>query len=400
VEPIADAHPSGAVAVAAASPTVEVVIPVYNEAHTLAATIAQLHSYLSAGFPFSWRITIADNASTDDTLTVADALAARYPGVRVAHLDRRGRGVALRTVWMASDAAVVAYMDVDLSTGLDALLPLVAPLVSGHSDVAIGSRLAPGANVARGPRRELISKAYNMILRAVFSTRVRDAQCGFKAIRTDIAQRLIPAVEDDAWFFDTELLLLAEHNGLRILEVPVDWHDDADTRVQVVTTALADLRGVARMARRFAAGDGDLDLGAGRRQPFADDMGRRLVTFSIIGVVSTAVSLVLFLLLRARLGPVPAVVVALVATAIGNSWAHRRWTLGHRGREGLGIHTLVSGAVAVAGIVLSVLALVAVDLAGGGIAAELAALAVAWTATTAARFWLLSRWATAPRTGS
>ena len=397
MEPIAAIRPSDSAASfargrATASPTVEVVIPVYNEAQVLEASIRRLHAYLSAGFPFSWRVTVADNASSDATLAVAEALAAELPGVSVVHVDRKGRGLALRTAWMASDAAVVAYMDVDLSTGLDALLPLVAPLVSGHSDLAIGSRLAPGANVARGPRRELISKSYNLILRTVFSTRLRDAQCGFKAVRTDIARRLVPAVEDDAWFFDTELLLLAEHNGLRILEVPVDWHDDSDTRVAIVSTAIEDLKGVAHVARRFVAGHGELDLGAGRRRPFADDMGRRLVVFSIIGIASTAVSLALFLVLRARLGPALAVVVALVATAIGNSWAHRRWTLGHRGREGLARDTLVSGTVALGGIVLSVAALVVVDLAGGGIAAELAALAVVWTATTAVRFGLLSRW--------
>jgi putative flippase GtrA len=362
----------------------------------LAGSITRLHAYLEAGFPFSWRITVADNASTDGTLAVAESLAAKLRNVRVLHLDRKGRGLALRTAWMASDAAVVAYMDVDLSTGLDALLPLVAPLVSGHSDLAIGSRLAAGANVARGPRRELISKAYNLILRTVFSTRVRDAQCGFKAVRADIAHRLVPAIHDDEWFFDTELLLLAEHNGLRILEVPVDWHDDPDTRVNVVGTALEDLQGIARMAYRFAAGRGELELGAGRRRPFADDKGRRLVTFSIIGIVSTLVSLALFLLLRGPLGAAPAVVVALGATAVGNSWAHRRFTLGHRGRDGLVRHTLASAAITVSGIVLSVLALVSVDAIGGGTLAELAALAVAWTAATAARFGLLARWSAAP----
>ena len=317
------------------SPTVEVVIPVYNEAQVLEASIRRLHVYLSAGFPFSWRVTVVDNASSDATLAVAEALAAELPGVSVVHVDRKGRGLALRTAWMASDAAVVVYMDVDLSTGLDACFPSShrwCPVTRTSRSVA-ASRRAP---TWLGDReRELISKSYNLILRTVFSTRLRDAECGFKAVRTDIARRLVPAVEDDAWFFDTELLLLAEHNGLRILEVPVDWHDDSDTCVVIVSTAIEDLKGVARVAWRFVAGHGELDLGVGRRRPFADDMGRRLVVFSIIGIASTAVSLALFLVLRARLGPALAVVVALVATAIGNSWAHRRWTLGHRGREGL-----------------------------------------------------------------
>ncbi len=366
-------------------------MPVHDEARVLRASIERLHAFLAGDFPFTWRITIVDNASTDGTHQLADELARELDGVRAISLERKGRGLALRTAWMASDAAVVAYMDVDLSTGLDALLPLVAPLVSGHSDLAIGSRLAPGANVARGPKRETISRIYNLILRAVFSSRFRDAQCGFKAVRTDVARELVPAVADDAWFFDTELLLLAEHNGLRILEVPVDWKDDPDSRVQIAATARADLEGVFRLAHRFAMGRGDLDLGAGRRAPFSDDMGRRLVSFVAVGIASTAISLVLFLLLRPMLGPIAAVILALAATAIGNSWAHRRWTLGRRGRAGLGRHALTSATVALGGVVGSVAALLVVDALGGGLVAELVALAVAWTATTAARFVLLAR---------
>ncbi len=372
-------------------PTLEVVVPVFNEALVLDPAVRRLHAYLSDRFPFSWRIAIVDNASTDRTLALADRLAEQLPGIRVLHLDQRGRGLALRTAWLSSDALVVAYTDVDLSTGLDALLPMVASLVSGHSDVAIGSRLLSSANVARGPKREVISRAYNLILRVAFSTRVHDAQCGFKAVRADIARQLIPEVEDDGWFFDTELLLLAEHNGLRIHELPVDWVDDPDSRVDVRRTALEDLRGLLRVARRFAAGGGRLHLGEERRHPFDDDMGRRLITFATVGAVSTLVSLVLFLWLRAPLGPVPAVVVALGATAAGNSWAHRRWTLGRRGRAGLARHAVLSGGIALVGIAMSALALAAVGAAGGTLVAELVVLAVVWSATTALRLVLLAR---------
>ena len=168
-----------------APPVVDVVVPVFNEERALEPSVHRLHAYLTDAFPFSWRITIVDNASTDGTWLHAQRLARELPGVRARHLDRKGRGLALRTAWSASDADVVAYMDVDLSTDLDALLPLVAPLVSGHSDVAIGSRLAPGSHVARHPKRELISRSYNLILRTVLATRVRDAQCGFKAVRAE-----------------------------------------------------------------------------------------------------------------------------------------------------------------------------------------------------------------------
>jgi hypothetical protein len=168
--------------------------------------------------------------------------------VRAVRLAEKGRGRALRAAWQASEATVVAYMDVDLSTDLKALLPLVAPLLSGHSDIAIGSRLTRGARVTRGPKRELISRAYNLILHVALHARFSDAQCGFKAMRGDCARALLPHVEDTGWFFDTELLVLAERSGRRIHEVPVDWVDDADSRVNVIPTAIADLRGVVRLA--------------------------------------------------------------------------------------------------------------------------------------------------------
>jgi putative flippase GtrA len=366
---------------AAAPPCVDVVVPVYNEADGLEAGVTTLRSFLTETFPFSWRITIVDNASTDGTWFHATRLAREDDHVRALHLDRKGRGLALRTAWSASDALIVAYMDVDLSTGLDALLPLVAPLVSGHSDVAIGSRLSAGSSVARRPKRELISRGYNAILRGAFATRVRDAQCGFKAMRADVARQLLPSVVDDAWFFDTELLLLAEHNGLRIHEVPVDWIDDADSRVQITQTALDDLRGTARMLRRFATGDGQVDLGPVARAGVADDFGRRFVTFAAVGAASTAISLVLFLLLRVPLGPVPANAVAVTATFVANTWAHARYTARHhrpRWRRALAVY---AGSLAMTSAALGL-----VVAAGGGLAAQLITLVVTWSLATVARF--------------
>jgi glycosyltransferase involved in cell wall biosynthesis len=237
---------------------VDIVVPVYNEEGDLERSVRALHGYLHDRFPFSWAITIADNGSHDRTWGIACLLAAELDGVHAVHLDEQGRGRALRTAWGTSPARVVAYMDVDLSTGLDALLPLVAPLLSGHSDVSIGTRLAPGAHVVRGRKREFISRTYNRILRATLHNHFSDAQCGFKAVRGDVAEVLIPLVEDQSWFFDTELLALAEHNGLRIHEVPVDWVEDPDSRVDIRRTAIDDLRGVWRLLRRFAAGGGNL----------------------------------------------------------------------------------------------------------------------------------------------
>jgi glycosyltransferase involved in cell wall biosynthesis len=176
---------------------VDIVVPVHNEEAVLSESVHRLHSYLSDEFPLDWRIVIADNASTDRTPIVARDLAAELAGVEVMRLEEKGRGRALRTAWMKSNADAVAYTDVDLSTGLTGFLPLVAPLLTGHSDLSVGSRLSEGSVVARGPKRELISRIYNLILRVVFAVRFRDAQCGFKAIRTDIAHRLLPAVEDE-----------------------------------------------------------------------------------------------------------------------------------------------------------------------------------------------------------
>jgi glycosyltransferase involved in cell wall biosynthesis len=239
-DPLLDRTPGG-------RPDVEIVIPVYNERTTLEASVRMLHAFLSTTFPFSWQITIVDNASTDGTLAIARRLMYELPEVGAIHLRAKGRGRALRTAWSASPAQVVAYMDVDLSTDLTALLPLIAPLMSGHSDLAIGTRLHGAARVTRSRKRELISRCYNHLLQLVLRARFSDAQCGFKALRADVAQELLPLVADDEWFFDTELLVLAQRRGLRIHEVPVDWIEDGDSRVEIVPTALADLRGVARL---------------------------------------------------------------------------------------------------------------------------------------------------------
>lgn len=245
--------------VAPVPPVLDLVVPVHNEQAVLAASVGRLHRHLSETFPYPFRITVADNASTDATRAVAARLADQYPQVRLVHLTRKGRGRALREVWLNSGAPVLAYVDVDLSTDLAALSPLLAPLLSGHSDLAIGSRLARGANVVRGPKREFVSRCYNLLLRWGLHAGFTDAQCGFKAIRGDVAGELLPLVEDNTWFFDTELLILAEHAGLRIHEVPVDWYDDPDSRVDVIGTAQDDLRGMIRLRRSLAEGRLPLD---------------------------------------------------------------------------------------------------------------------------------------------
>ncbi len=378
---------------------VEIVIPVCDEEQDLAASVHHLHRYLSEHFPLTWIVTIADNASQDRTWGVACRLSGELPGVRAVHLEEKGRGRALRATWMASRARVVAYMDVDLSTDLDALLPLVAPLLSGHSDIAIGTRLAPGARVARGAKREIISRGYNMILKAVLGNAFSDAQCGFKALRADVARALVPLVDDQSWFFDTELLVLAEHNGLRIHEVPVDWIDDPDSRVDVATTVREDLWGILRMLRRFAAGEGSLPPGAVVREhegPVVEPaLAGQLIAFAGVGVATTALFAILFLLLTGpgAMGPVAADVLALALAAGANTAANRRVTFARRGRQGRRRHYWAALAVAALPLVFGLAALAAAGGAGvSSVAADLALLTAVNGIAAVGRFLLLRRW--------
>jgi putative flippase GtrA len=324
----------------------DIVIPVYNEEHDLAGSVRRLHHFLATEVPYPSRITVADNASTDSTLAVAQALADELPDVDVIHLDAKGRGGALYTAWMSSQADVVAYMDVDMSTDLSALMPLVAPLISGHSDVAIGSRLAASSRVVRGTKREFVSRSYNLILRGVLGARFSDAQCGFKAVRADVARQLLPLVVDTGWFFDTELLVIAERAGLRIHEVPVDWVDDPDSRVDIVNTAINDLKGSWRVGRALATGAlplRELQRSLGR-EPLVpgvpQGMVGQMVRFGIVGIASTLAFALLYLLLHPAMGAQAANLTALLLTAIANTAANRAFTFGIRGRTGVARHQL------------------------------------------------------------
>ena len=360
----------------AARPQIEIVVPVYDEEASLELSVRRLHRYLTAEFPFTWRILIADNASADATAAIAASLARELPSVSFLRLERRGRGRALRAAWSLSDAQVVCYMDVDLSTDLRGLLPLIAPLISGHSDLAIGTRLAFGARVVRGPKREVISRAYNGLLRTVLRARFSDAQCGFKAVRADLLEDLLPEVRDDGWFFDTELLVAAQRRGLRIHEVPVDWIDDPDSRVKIVRTAVDDLRGVARLMATSP-----------------------LARFAAVGVVSTMAHALLFLAFRGVLGAAGANAAALSLTAIGNTAANRRFTFRVRGRADLLRHQLRGGLVFVLTLALTngaLLVLHGVDPAPPR-AVELAVLVAANLTATVTRYVAMRTWVFAQR---
>ena len=383
---------------------VEIVIPVRNEERDLEPSVRRLHAFLREEFPFSARVTIADNASDDGTWTRALVLAAELDGVRAVRLERPGRGGALRSVWSGSDAAIFAYMDVDLSTDLNALLPLLAPLLSGHSDVAIGTRLARGARVIRGPRREVISRCYNLLLHASLGTGFSDAQCGFKAIRADAARVLLPLTEDTGWFFDTELLVLAERAGLRIHEVPVDWIDDTDSRVKLLSTALGDLRGIVRLGTGLARGAITVPVLGDPSPPGSRSGGgsarrhgllvSQLARFMAVGVACTAAYVLLFVLLRGGLGAQGANAVSLLVTAVANTAANRRVTFGIRGRAQAGRHQ-VRGLLAFGiGLALTsgALALLHHTDPGPGRVTEVTVLVAANLLATIVRFGLYRSW--------
>ena len=227
--------------------SVDIVIPVYNEEHVLTDSVATLRKFLAEGFAHQYRIVVADNASTDGTLAVAQRLAEEHTDVACLHVPQKGRGRALRAAWLDSPADIVCYMDVDLSTDLEAFPPLIESIASEGYDVATGSRLAREADIRRSLRREAISRGYNVMIKGLFFTRFSDAQCGFKAASRRAVQNLVPLIENNEWFFDTELLILAEKAGYRLKEVPVRWLEDPDSRVNVPKTVWEDVRGLLRL---------------------------------------------------------------------------------------------------------------------------------------------------------
>lgn len=404
-------EPADAEVCARPAPLLDIVVPVYNEETDLETCVRRLRDHLLSQVPYPARITVADNASTDATPAIAQRLADELGDqecpVRIVHLDQKGRGRALSQVWRTSDAEIVAYCDADLSTDLNALMPLIAPLISGHSDLAIGTRLNRSARVVRGAKREFISRSYNLILRVAMRARFSDAQCGFKAMRTDVARELLPHVEDTGWFWDTELLVLAERVGLRIAEVPVDWVDDPDSAVDVVATAVADLKGCARVGYALAAGRLPIDQlrrNLGRERDDGPEltgvpsgMTGQVIRFVAVGVTSTLVYALLYVLLHAYVGAQAANFAALAITAVLNTAANRRFTFGVRGRAGLLRHHLFGWGVFLFGWAVTAGALAGLHavIPDSGRGIELAVLIVANLVATATRFaglrWIFVR---------
>ena len=387
-------HEQSSQVIPAKAATIDVIIPVYNEEHSLPGCVEKLSAYIAAAMPVPTNIIIADNASTDRTWEVAGNLCQQYTQLSRIHLNEKGRGRALKQAWLSSNATVVAYMDVDLSTDLNALLPLVAPLLTGHSDIAIGTRLSRGSRVERGPKREFISRTYNLMLKTAMAAHFSDAQCGFKAMRTDVVQRLLPYVEDNAWFFDTELLLLAEKAGYRVHEVPVDWIDDPDSRVNIVDTAIKDIQGMWRVGTGLLSGKinpQDFSAYAQEKYTTKSDSTGQILRFLTVGVVSTAAFALLYLLFQTFMGAQAANFLALLTTAVGNTAANRAFTFGVRGANritsdhGIGLAVFFLGWGLTAGSLWSLHAFVP----SAGATIELIVLTIANLLATVIRFLAL-----------
>jgi glycosyltransferase involved in cell wall biosynthesis len=234
--------------------SVDIVIPVLNEAHVLEASVNTVLAYARNHLPYQWHVVVVDNGSTDGTQEVARRIAEREPRVRFLHLVQRGRGRALRHAWLQGRADVVCYMDVDLSTGLDHLPDLIRAVAREGYDVATGSRLMRESKTRRSFKREMISRLYNVFVKAILATRFSDAQCGFKAVSRRAVETIVTQIEDQSWFFDTEMLVLAEKQGYRIKDIPVVWVEDDDSRVKIFRTGWDDIKGVFRLRRQLWSG--------------------------------------------------------------------------------------------------------------------------------------------------
>jgi glycosyltransferase involved in cell wall biosynthesis len=227
-------------------PSALVVLPVYNEEKVLRQSVQKLTAFLHEYDRYTWNIVIADNNSNDGTRDIGQALESENHLVQYLHIPRKGRGIALRTAWEQTDCDFVSYMDIDLSTGLDALINAMDLLNEG-ADIAVGTRLAKESRTTRCLKREFISRSYNIVIKLSLGTSFNDAHCGFKTGRREVIQKILPYIDDNEWFFDTELLFYGEKLGYKIVEIPVTWIEDPDTKAKIFKDAYDDLRGLYRL---------------------------------------------------------------------------------------------------------------------------------------------------------
>lgn len=228
---------------------VSVVFPAHNEAGKLEEAVRQTKQAMTAITP-SYELLIAEDGSTDGCAELARAIAANDPVVRHIHSDARlGRGKALNRAFKVARGEVIMFMDVDLSTDLAYLKPLISAIRDEHYEIAIGSRLLRESETKRSLKRSTLSTVYNFLVRLILSSKLRDHQCGFKAFRRTSLLNILDEIEDEHWFWDTELLVRAQRKGYRVKELPVHWEDKgaANTKVKAVSDSTALFSSIIRL---------------------------------------------------------------------------------------------------------------------------------------------------------
>ncbi len=223
-----------------------ITLPVFNEEKIIEKNVEIIRNFLIETFHDNTQIIIADNGSTDLTPEKSKKLSEKYSDIRYVYIYEKGRGRALRNALSKSNADVLSYMDIDISTNLEAFPKLIKAIEDGY-DIAIGSRFVKGSHVSRSIKRELLSRGYNILLKLFFDISFNDSQCGFKAVNRRIVEEIIPKVKDNAWFFDTELLIKAEKKGFKIKEIPVYWTENKDSKVNIIKTIVDYMRSIFRL---------------------------------------------------------------------------------------------------------------------------------------------------------
>ena len=231
--------------------TVDIVVPVYNEQETLATQIKKLHNYVEQIEKINCSIIIANNGSQDETASIAIELTKIYSNVRYSFTSQPGPGKILKQCWSQSDADIVGYMDLDLSTSLHHFSEAVELLSDDSCDVVNGSRLLPESQViGRRAMRTVSSIVFNKVLKTVFQTKISDGMCGFKFFRRDVINEIkLSEIEHDGWFASASFLLVAEAQKFRIREIPVVWQDDARSKVKIIKLSLEYLRNIVSLKR-------------------------------------------------------------------------------------------------------------------------------------------------------
>jgi len=223
---------------------INITIPVYNEEKRMGDNVLKLYHYIKSSLKYPFEIIIADNGSTDNTPAIAKQLSYKYPEIKLLHIEQKGKGIAINTSWSRSKADILSFMDVDLSADLKHFQQLIDAILKDGYDITIGSRLITHKKVKRSLKREIISRCYSFLLKLAFFVKFHDAPCGFKAIKKEAADRLLPLINDAGWFFDSKLLIIGEKLGFKIKEIPIEWIDDPGSKVNIPGTAYEYLKAI------------------------------------------------------------------------------------------------------------------------------------------------------------